>query len=182
MSRLARSVVLVAMALVCFITAMAQPSPWLDVPFVSQPENGCGAAVISMTLQYWVAYGAHVPADAFDVGAIQEKLYSPSDQGIRASAMVQYFTSHGFRAFAFRGDSNDFQEHLSKGRPLIVALRESKNARVLHYVVVVGVDPQENVVLVNDPASRKLLKLDTTEFQQAWTRAENWTLLVVPKT
>jgi ABC-type bacteriocin/lantibiotic exporter with double-glycine peptidase domain len=170
------------MVAVCFITTMAQPAPWLDVPFVAQPENGCGAAVISMTLQYWAGHGAHVAAEASEVSAIQEKLFSPSDQGIRASAMAQYFTAHGFRALSFLGDSKDVQEHISKGRPLIVALRESKNTRLLHYVVVVGVDPQENVVLVNDPARRKLLKVDEKEFQQAWARAENWTLLVVPTT
>ena len=27
---------------------------WLDVPFVRQQANGCGAACISMVMQYWL--------------------------------------------------------------------------------------------------------------------------------
>jgi ABC-type bacteriocin/lantibiotic exporter with double-glycine peptidase domain len=164
------------------LAAAAQPSQWLDVPFVSQPQNGCGAAVISMTLQYWNGHGANVKGAAFDVVSIQKQLYSPSDRGIKASDMTRYFTGLGFRAFAFRGQQDDLATHIEKGRPLIVALSESKNNDVLHYVVVVGTDATENVVLVNDPARRKLLKMDLKEFQKAWTLAANWTLLVVPQT
>jgi predicted double-glycine peptidase len=166
----------------CITAAAAQPSHWLDVPFVSQPENGCGAAVISMTLQYWNGQGASVREASFDVANIQSQLYSPSDRGIKASDMTRYFTSLGFRAFAFRGEESDLATHIGKGRPLIVALSEAKNSGVLHYVVVVGTDLSESVVLVNDPARRKLLKMDLKEFQKAWTSAANWTLLVVPQT
>jgi ABC-type bacteriocin/lantibiotic exporter with double-glycine peptidase domain len=166
---------------VCITAAAAQPSHWLDVPFISQPENGCGAAVISMTLQYWSGHGANVKEAAFEIASIQKQLYSPSDRGIKASDMTRYFTSLGFRAFAFRGEQDDLATHIEKGRPLIVALRESKTSGVLHYVVVVGTDATERVVIVNDPARRKLLKLDLKEFQKAWTGAANWTLLVVPQ-
>lgn len=164
---------------VCLTAAAAQESHWLDVPFVAQPENGCGAAVISMTLQYWKDHGTRVEEPAFDVSSIQQQLYSPSDQGIKASEMTRYFSDLGFRALPFRGDDEALRDHIAKGRPLIVALRESKN--VLHYVVVVGTDTQEKVVLVNDPARRKLLKMDRAEFEKTWTDAGNWTLLVVPK-
>jgi ABC-type bacteriocin/lantibiotic exporter with double-glycine peptidase domain len=162
------------------IAATAQDSRWLDVPFVAQPENGCGAAVISMTLQYWNQHGAPVAADAFQVDHIQHQLYSPADNGIRASEMTGYIAGLGFRALPFRGEDEDLNAHISKGRPLIVALRESKDLR--HYVVVVGTESNGNVVLVNDPARRKLLKMDRAEFRKAWAGTDNWTLLVVPKT
>ncbi len=181
MSRVLPRMCLVAVVSVCFLAATAQESAWIDVPFVAQPENGCGAAVISMALQYWGKHGAVFPSHAADVRTIQSELYSPSEHGIKASAMTGYFAELGFSAFPFRGDSTDLQDHLEKGRPLIVALRESKFSRVLHYVVVVGIGPRENVVIVNDPARRKLLKMDAKEFQQSWAAAENWTLLVVPK-
>jgi ABC-type bacteriocin/lantibiotic exporter with double-glycine peptidase domain len=163
----------------CSIPTTAQESHWLDVPFVAQAENGCGAAVISMTLQYWKNHGTGVAEPAFDVTSIQRQLYSPSDRGIKASDMTHYFSGLGFRALPFRGESNDLRDHIGKGRPLIVALRESKD--VLHYVVVVGTDTQEKIVIVNDPARRKLLKMDSAEFEKAWSGAGNWTLLVVPK-
>jgi ABC-type bacteriocin/lantibiotic exporter with double-glycine peptidase domain len=178
-ARCSRLALLAFVAVVCVAAATAQSSQWLDVPFVSQPENGCGAAVISMTAQYWNAHGANVPAGALDVDSIQRELYSPPDHGIRASDMVSYFDRIGFRAFTFRGDIAELADHIAKGRPLVVALRESRDIR--HYVVVVGTEIREHAVLLNDPARRKLLKMDLAEFQKAWAGANHWTLLVVPK-
>ncbi|PYU98718.1 MAG: hypothetical protein DMG26_17970, partial [Acidobacteria bacterium] len=66
-----------------------------------------------------------------------------------------------------------------KGRPLIVCLRE--NSRPPHYVVVTGLDGQQGFVLVNDPARRKLLKLDRTGFEEGWSATQNWTLLALPR-
>ena len=179
MSRWFTAVLLAGVAAVCSVAATAQPSPWLDVPFVAQPEEGCGAAVISMTLQYWSAHGVKVAEKDFDVNAIQQQLYSAADRGIKASALTRYFTGLGFRVFPFRGEMHDLDQHLAKGRPLIVALRESRSVR--HYVVVVGIDAKDNLVLVNDPAQRKLLKIDGNDFRSAWAGTENWTLLVVPQ-
>ncbi len=31
------------------------PGVWLDVPFVKQEKDGCGAASIAMVMQYWQA-------------------------------------------------------------------------------------------------------------------------------
>ena len=38
----------------------------------------------------------------------------------------------------------------------------------LHYVVVAGLDEKRELVLLNDPAQRKLLKEDRSEFEQEW--------------
>jgi ABC-type bacteriocin/lantibiotic exporter with double-glycine peptidase domain len=172
-----------AVAVVYFASAAAaQASRWLDVPFVAQPENGCGAAVISMTIQYWNTHGANVSAESFDVANIQNQLYSPAERGIKASAMKDYFEKRGFKTFAFRGEWKDIEQHIAKGRPLIVALQESKSSRTLHYVVVAGTDANQKLVLLNDSSQRKLLKMPFPEFNPAWARTDYWTLLVVPKT
>jgi hypothetical protein len=42
------------------------------------------------------------------------------------------------------------------------------------------VDTPQSVVLVNDPARRKLLKLERGTFEKDWTAADRWTLLAVP--
>jgi len=36
------------------------------------------------------------------------------------------------------------------------------------YVVVAGLDEKRELVLLNDPAQRKLLKEDRSEFEQEW--------------
>jgi ABC-type bacteriocin/lantibiotic exporter with double-glycine peptidase domain len=154
---------------------------WLDVPFVRQQANGCGAASISMVMQYWLARkGAAVPPAA-DAGRIQRALYQPQAKGIYASDMEWYFRQHGFHAFAFRGTMGELRHHLAKGRPLIVCLKDSGKSGPLHYVVVVGLENQDGTILVNDPAQRKLLKIDLSNFETRWRPMHNWTLLAVPE-
>ncbi len=157
--------------------AAAGSGVWLDVPFVRQEKNGCGAASIAMVMQYWQHQQGRVP-DA-DAAAIQHTLYSSKGHGIFASDLESYFRQHGFRVFALRGEWNDLKDHLEKGRPLIVALKPGRGE--LHYVVVTGIDWRQNVVMTNDPAERKLLRRDRASFEKEWKGAGNWTLLAVPQ-
>ena len=165
------------------VSAGQQSGIWLDVPFVKQEKNGCGAASIAMVMQYWQHQRrqpgkAGKPPDD-DPGEIQRSLYSPSAGGIYASSMEKYFQQHGFRTFAFAGDWNILEQHLEKGRPLIAALKSGHSS--LHYVVVAGIDSRQNVVMKNDPAERKLLKQDRPSFEKEWKATGNWTLLAVPQ-
>jgi ABC-type bacteriocin/lantibiotic exporter with double-glycine peptidase domain len=157
--------------------AARQPGVWLDVPFVRQEKNGCGAASIAMVLQYWQRQQGKAPS--VDPERIQRALYSRQAHGIYASEMEHYLQQQGFQTFAFAGEWKDLGEQLGKGRPLIVALKPGSAA--LHYVVVAGVDEQQGVVLKNDPAERKLLKQDRPNFEKEWKAAGNWTLLAVPR-
>jgi ABC-type bacteriocin/lantibiotic exporter with double-glycine peptidase domain len=168
------------LAICSAVFASAADSICLDVPFVKQEKDGCGAASIAMVMQYWQRQqGIAAPAGA-DAAQIQAALYSHDAHGIYASAMERYFQQNGYRTFAFRGNWNDLQHHLAKGRPLIVALQPGSGLP-LHYVVLAGLDSEHNAVLVNDPAQRKLLKEDRTAFMRKWNAASKWTLLAVPQ-
>jgi ABC-type bacteriocin/lantibiotic exporter with double-glycine peptidase domain len=156
--------------------AAQAPGLWLDVPFVKQVENGCGAAVLSMTMQYWARQGAPVDPASADAGRIQSELYSAELHGILASALGLYLEEHGFQALVFRGRWDDLGVHLAKGRPLIVAMRSGGES---HYAVVAGVG--DGTVELNDPADRKLRKIGRAEFEKKWRAAGNWTLLAVPR-
>ena len=151
-------------------SAVARDGVWLDVPYIQQEKNGCGAAAIAMVMQYW-----RMPADA---AAIQARLYSPEARGIHASEMLRYLRDEGFRTFALKGAWGDLREHLEKGRPPIVALQAG--GRDLHYVVVTGIDWRENLVLMHDPAGRKLQKQHRAVFEREWKAAANWMLLALP--
>ena len=94
--------------------------------------------------------------------------------------MQKYLNDQGFQAYAFRGDWDTLKHHLEKGRPLIVALKPATRDVPLHYVVLAGLDGDQNLVLLNDPAQRKLLKQDRSSFEREWSAADNWTLLAVP--
>jgi len=60
-----------------------------------------------------------------------------------------------------------------------VALKPGSSAP-LHYVVVTGLDWEHGLVLMNDPAMRKLLKEDRARFEREWNAAGSWTLLALP--
>jgi ABC-type bacteriocin/lantibiotic exporter with double-glycine peptidase domain len=154
---------------------------WIDVPYVQQAPEGCGAASLAMVIKYWEAHGMPLHGNASDAAHILQVLHSPKGHGIYASAMERYLQENGFRTFAFSAKWEDLQEHLQKGRPLIVGLKPSKTSRFLHYVVVAGIDPAAGLVMFNDPAGRKLTKLDRKSFEREWAATDNWTLLALPQ-
>jgi ABC-type bacteriocin/lantibiotic exporter with double-glycine peptidase domain len=165
--------------LACGTWAAGGLSIWLDVPFVKQVKNGCGAACISMVMQYWAEISHQGSGNQSKATVIHERLYSDEAKGIRATDMEEYFKSQGFRVFIFKGEWSDLERHLLKGRPLIVSL--TKGSGSFHYIVIVGMDRQQDIILVNDPAHRKLLKIRRGNFEKDWNGSGNWTLLAVPK-
>ncbi len=152
---------------------------WIDVPFVAQRGEGCGAASIAMVMQYWDRQRGQAMRPEAGYTSIDRALYSRAAHGVYASAMERYFRKNGYQAFAFAGQTDDLTRHIAKGRPLIAAL-EPGTGQPLHFVVVAGVDPVRHLVLINDPAQRKLTEEDQTRFEQEWKAAGNWTLLALP--
>ncbi|HEU5402627.1 MAG TPA: C39 family peptidase [Terriglobales bacterium] len=167
----------------CFCTLLfaTDQGIWLDVPFVQQTKDGCGAASIAMVMQYWMRQSGRQPTRDADATYIYDQLHSREAHGIYASGMERYLQEQGYRTFVLRGQWSDLEQHLRKGRPLIVALKPIGNSRALHYVVVAGVDAARNLVLFNDPAGRKLEKLDRRTFEKEWNVTGKWTLLAVPQ-
>lgn len=161
------------------LMAQTPAALWIDVPFVAQPRNGCGAASLAMVMRYWEGKQGIAPVASSDVALINAALYSPRDHGIPAAAMGTYLQEHGFQAFAFAGKWSDLEEQIAKGRPLIVALRPQGQTE-LHYVVVDGIDSAHGLVTMNDPAERKLLNEERARFEKDWSATHNWTLLAVP--
>ncbi len=172
----------VALMLSCcgVLVAAATSGVWLDVPFVKQEKDGCGAASIAMVMQYWQQQQKRSENPNAEYGHIQQALLSRAAHGIFASDMERYFQENGFATFSFTGDWATLNHHLQEGRPLIVSLKPGSHLP-MHYVVVAGVNENERVVLINDPAQRKLLKEESPRFEQEWKGAGHWTLLAVPE-
>lgn len=164
-------------AVILIASAAAAEGIYLDIPYVRQPEEGCGAACLSMVLQYWSRHDPALRQDWPAATAIQRALFNPRARGIAASRMADYLRQAGFRVYIFRGDWNLLRTHLSQGRPLIVCLKEG---RTLHYAVVAGIEPEAQAVLVDDPAAGKLLPVRRGVFEKKWRVENNWTLLALP--
>jgi len=175
-------ITLALMLCLCNVAAIAEPSGlWLDVPFVKQEKNGCGAASIAMVMQYWMLQKGRPQSPNADAIQIQRALYSGHARGVYASDVEGYLQQEGFRTFAFHGEWTDLKQQLEKGRPLIVALKRDSGNIPLHYVVIAGLDWEQGLVMVNDPAQRKLLKQDRSSFEREWSAAGKWTLLALPQ-
>jgi len=160
-------------------TAQTPGAVWINVPFVRQPHDGCGAASLSMVMQYWAEQQGHPASADSAVGTIQKALYLPAEHGIPSASMQAWLRDHGFLSFALHGHWSDFEQQIRKGRPLIVALRPP-GQRSLHYVVIDGVDPVRGLVMMNDPADRKLLSEERAAFEKDWSATGDWMLLAVP--
>jgi len=172
---------LIVFVCLCGFSLAQSTGIWLDVPFVQQEKNGCGAAVIAMVVQYWQKQQPHPHHQSANPAEIQRALYSNGAHGIYASDLEHYLQEHGFRTFAVKGDWDLLRQHLEKGRPLIVALKPGKGEPSLHYVVVTGLDWNDNLLLLNDPAQKKLLKVERRSFENEWGAVGRWTLLALPK-
>lgn len=153
---------------------------WIDVPFVAQTRNACGAANAAMLLRYWAGKGVPLKGADASLDQLHARLYSAEERGALGSELAEALEEAGLRTFTFEGGYADLNEHLAQGRPLIVCLKPRGQAR-LHFVLVVGLDPGADVVLVNDPARRKLSKMDRGEFLSSWASAGHWALLAVPR-
>ncbi len=168
------------MAMLCGIARAADTSAlWIDVPFVAQTGEGCGAASIAMIMQYWQQHldkPQPMPRNMLTSSALSTRRKPTASMPRPCSATSR---KTAIAAFAFTGDAATLQDHLAKGRPLIAALKPGAGS-TLHYVVVVGIDPARQTVLVNDPAQRKLLTEDTARFEHEWAATGHWTLLAVP--
>jgi predicted double-glycine peptidase len=164
---------LLALSLMVTLSGAENSAVWVDVPFVRQEKNGCGAASVAMLLRYW-------SRETADPHQIYQALNSEDTRGIRGADVERFLRERGFRTFVFQGEWADLEQHLAKGRPLMVCLNEGRTGP-LHYVVVAGIDPARNLVLINDPARRKLLKVERGIFEKDWSAAERWTLLALPQ-
>lgn len=156
------------------------PAVWIDVPFVRQPPEGCGAASVAMVMKYWARQEHRPLSGADDVASIQRQVDSPRLHGATPFALEHYLQQHGFLTFALQGTWDDLIHQIGKGRPLIVALRPP-GQRALHYVVLAGVDSARNTVTMNDPAERKLLTQERAGFERDWSATHDWMLLAVPQ-
>ena len=134
-----------------------------------------------MLLRYWSGQGYATAEAEAELETLHEALYSAEAQGTLGSAIESFFREAGFRTFVVEGRWSDVEEHLAAGRPLLVCFRPRAGQQRLHYALLVGFDPAEDVVLLNDPARKKLSKTDRKRFLRGWKATRNWTLLAVPR-
>lgn len=142
----------------------------LDVPYIPQQKDTCGAAALAMVFAYW---GRDVSHDE-----IARELLQPELRGIAGSRLAAFAAGRGMTAVAHAGDVSHLRDHVGKGRPMIVALAMGRGR--YHDVVVTGFDDARGDVIVNDPARGAARRVALKAFARRWAGAGHWTLLVAP--
>lgn len=164
-------------AVTCVLAGAAATRQPLDVPFFPQQKNGCGAASVAMVVHYWRTRLGQPAAAAPSAEQVYQRLYDADRRGILLADMKSYLEELGFRAFTLRGQWADLEQHLAKGRPIIVALKKERTAG-MHFAVVVGAEG--NHVWLNDPTRKKASRVNQAAFQKQWEMADRWMLLAAP--
>jgi ABC-type bacteriocin/lantibiotic exporter with double-glycine peptidase domain len=134
-------------------------------PVRQADSTGCGPAALAMVLRY---HGDPIGDDVLPA----------DDQGVAARALRDLARSRGFNAHLIEGSFEDLEEHLRKGRPLIVGLvKPFLSGAKPHYEVVAGIDPVRGTVATVDPARGWTVNSEEG-FLEEWGRSGRLMLIV----
>lgn len=175
-----RRLLALSVLLAAAVTVAGAAGLWIDVPFVKQTDRACGAANAAMLMRYWADKGFPIEGADAQLVDLHQRLYSQKEKGTTGQSLRALLEDSGLRTFVFRGEYTDIEKHIAAGRPLIVCVDPPRGG-TLHYALAVGLDPETDTVLLNDPARKKLARYDREEFLESWSATDNWTLLAVPR-
>lgn len=134
-------------------------------------RTDCGPAALVSVLRY---YGQPALLDDF------VRASDSAQDGARAGALRDIARGLGYRAHVVQGTFDDLEEHLSKGRPLVVGLlKPYSNGAWPHYEVVVGIHPELGDLLTHDPA-RGWTRNTRDGFLAEWEPAGRLLLVIAP--
>jgi predicted double-glycine peptidase len=149
----------------------------LDIPFVQQTAASCGPASAAMVVQYWARERPELRHLAADADRIARTPVPP--KGITGSDLKRLLEDAGFTVFVFSAERQDLEQHLAKGRPIIVCFAPSGKRGPMHFAVVAGLD--DDSIVLNDPTRGKLFRDELPRFLSQWKLTGNWALLAVPR-
>src|SRR5262249_55153202 len=145
------------------------------VPLTMQEDEAdCGAAAVSMVLNYWQA-----PTEVDDVGRAFPELTSSGNMS--AADLRDYVEQRGLAAFLFSGELRVLEFELMQERPVIVGLvkRYGMKKTMAHYEVVVGYNPNKEVIATLDPA-HGWRQNTVSGFLSEWEPSQRLTLVAFP--
>jgi ABC-type bacteriocin/lantibiotic exporter with double-glycine peptidase domain len=139
-----------------------------------QGRSDCGSAALAMVLEH------HDPANNPAlvrqlVGQVGEK------GGVPAGRLRDVARERGLDAFVVEGTFADLVSELRHGRPVLVGVqRVILGTPYAHFMVVAGIDPQDQQILTADPA-HGWTQESFADFKANWQAAHNLALVIMPK-
>jgi ABC-type bacteriocin/lantibiotic exporter with double-glycine peptidase domain len=152
---------------------------WLraaPTPVVLQRQQAdCGLAALAMIAGAW---GRRWSMD--DIA----RHVKPTDKGVRLGALRDFARARGLEAYAVRGQLQDLENELQKGRPVLLGLvlPFDRKTNLHHYEVAIAMNPRDGTVVTLDPATGDMLKRSREVLDLEWKHAGYATLVVVAVT
>ena len=164
----------------CSVTQFKSLQPGLEqrghhikgVTFYAQGEHTCGPAALAGISSYW--------GRAINVNRIAADVYSPELRGTLPTDMERFLRGKGFITSSFAGTLDDVRARVLEDIPVVCLLNIGFSVyRQPHYVVVIGFDDVNEVMVVHDGLKENRL-IRYEKFMREWERAGNWMLVAVP--
>lgn len=143
------------------------------VPFYPQTQYQCGPASLAAVLNYW---GRAVTPEQ-----IAEEIYRPQMKGALSLDLWRYAKGQNLRASIRQGSWDLLETQVSRNRPVIAFLNLGfQQAPLGHFLVVVGVDPEDKSVIAYSGTQRNQ-RIPYDRFMPAWQKTNFWALLIEPQ-
>ena len=144
----------------------------VDVPFYPQQEFYCGPAALAAIFNF---YGVDVTPEQ-----LGERMVVPKLQGSLQTEVVAAVRSYDMVPFRQDGQLLSLMRELDRGNPVFVLQNLGLDSLpVWHYELLIGYDLDLQVMILRSDVYPRIER-DFETFERTWTRAGNWSLVVVP--
>jgi len=142
-----------------------------DTLFFPQKAYLCGPAALATLLS---ASGIPLEPDV-----LIPKVYLPEKKGSLQPDLLAASRRYGRIPYVIDPDLSAILEELYAGRPVLVLQNIGfKIHPVYHYAVVVGIDLNNNHLILRSGKTERLV-MDTSRFIKTWRRADSWGLVLL---
>jgi len=110
---------------------------------------------------------------------IAEATFNKKEKVVKLSEMVFYPREKGLKSYSFKGDLDVLKDFLSRGIPVVVFQKVSKEVDKGHFRLVIGYE--EDLIVFQDPLLGKALRAKEKDFLELWNfkGEERWAEVVV---
>jgi hypothetical protein len=163
------TIALILMLTACASAAQAATEAILDITPIYQTDytdtlfeyrgeeksvatSGCGAVCLAMAMN-WLGETDEYDPEALLLEAFQNGLYT--GVGLGFDAMIALLESHGYEGEWFQGSAKLFRRALRHGCPVIAFMGEGFFTNKGHYILIVGIDKYDRLLVVDPNSERK---------------------------
>ncbi len=144
----------------------------LEVPFFPQQEFYCAPASLAAIFEY---LGREVSPD--ELGA---RMVVPELQGSLQTEVVATIRAYDLVPFRQDGQVVSLLREIDRGNPVFLLQNLGLDSLPSwHYEVLIGYDLEREVMILRSDVHRRIER-DFKVFERTWTRAGNWSLVVLP--